>query len=29
MNLKWQHIELFEQDGCKYLMLHAFDKTGA
>lgn len=28
MNLKWQHIEFFEQDGRKYLMLHVDGKTG-
>jgi integrase len=28
MNLQWQHIEFFEQDGRKYLMLHVDGKTG-
>lgn len=28
MNLKWQHIEFFEQDGRRYLMLHVDGKTG-
>ncbi len=29
MNLRRQHIEFFEQDGRKYLMLHVRGKTGA
>jgi integrase len=28
MNLQWQHIEFFEQDGRRYLMLHVDGKTG-
>ena len=28
MNLRWQHIEFFEQDGRRYLMLHVRGKTG-
>ena len=28
MNLRWQHIEFFEQDERKYLMLHVDGKTG-
>ena len=28
MNLQWQHIEFFEQDARKYLMLHVRGKTG-
>ncbi len=28
MNLRWQHIEFFEQDGRRYLMLHVDGKTG-
>jgi hypothetical protein len=28
MNLQWQHIEFFEQDGRRYLMLHVRGKTG-
>ncbi len=27
--MRWQHIEFFEQDGRKYLMLHVRGKTGA
>jgi integrase len=29
MNLQWQHIEFFEQDGRRYLSLHVRGKTGA
>ena len=28
MNLQWQHIEFFEQDARRYLMLHVRGKTG-
>ncbi len=28
MNLQWQHVEFFEQDARKYLMLHVRGKTG-
>ena len=28
MNLRWQHIEFFEQDDRRYLMLHVDGKTG-
>jgi integrase len=28
MNLRWQHIEFFEQDGRRYLSLHVNGKTG-
>ena len=28
MNLRWQHIEFFEHNGRKYLMLHVDGKTG-
>jgi hypothetical protein len=29
MNLQWKHIEFFEQDGRRYLMLHVRGKKGA
>ena len=28
MNLRWQHIEFFEHEGRRYLMLHVDGKTG-